>query len=155
VDRQPIHEVASNYRFRFNQIEEESMNQLNVSKVAVIAVFGLVGWALCGAIVFIGREFMPMDTTLIVHAIGAPVIFSAISWIYFTRFSYTKPLTTAALFVGIVIFMDVVLVALVIERSLEMFESLIGTWIPWVLIFFSTYLTGLFVEARSAQLKEA
>lgn len=131
------------------------MKKLSARQLLVVALFGLVGWALCGAIVFIGREFMPMDATLIVHAIGAPVIFSAISWIYFTRFSYTKPLTTAALFVGIVIFMDVVLVALVIERSLEMFESLIGTWIPWALIFMSTYLTGLVVESRSTRMQEA
>jgi hypothetical protein len=131
------------------------MKQLSVGQIIMIAIFGVVGWALCGAIVFVGRELMPMDTTLMVHAIGAPVIFGALSWIYFTRFGYTKPLVTAAVFVGIVIFMDVVLVALVIERSLEMFESLIGTWIPWVLIFFSTYLTGLVVEARSARVREA
>ncbi len=131
------------------------MKQLSVGQIIVIAIFGVVGWALCGAIVFIGRGLMPMDTTLMVHAIGAPVIFGALSWIYFSRFGYTKPLVTAALFVGIVIFMDVVLVALVIERSLEMFESLIGTWIPWVLIFFSTYLTGLVVETRSIRTREA
>ncbi len=131
------------------------MTRLGIRQLLVIALFGLVGWALCGAIVFVGRELMPMDTTLIVHAVGAPVIFGALSWIYFTRFGYTRPLTTAAVFVGIVIFMDVVLVALIIERSMEMFESLIGTWIPWVLIFFSTYLTGQVVEARSTQVREA
>ncbi len=131
------------------------MTRLGIRQLLVIALFGLVGWALCGAIVFVGRELMPMDTTLIVHAVGAPVIFGALSWIYFTRFGYTRPLTTAAVFVGIVIFMDVVLVALIIERSMEMFQSLIGTWIPWVLIFFSTYLTGQVVEARSTQVREA
>jgi hypothetical protein len=51
--------------------------------------------------------------------------------------------------------MDVFLVALVINRSLEMFESVLGTWFPWVLIFFSTYLTGLVVETRSARTQEA
>lgn len=131
------------------------MRQLGARQYLVIALFGLVGWALCGSIVFIGREFMPMDTTLILHAVGAPVIFGVLSWIYFTRFGYTKPLATAAVFVGIVIFMDVVLVALIIERSMEMFASLIGTWIPWALIFVSTYLIGMVVEARSTQMREA
>jgi hypothetical protein len=131
------------------------MKHLSVGEIVVIGIFGLVGWAMCGAIVFIGRGLMPMDTTLIVHALGAPVIFTALSWIYFTRFGYTRPLVTAALFVGIVIFMDVVLVALIIERSMEMFASLIGTWIPWALIFISTYLTGQVVEARSTRMREA
>ena len=128
------------------------MTQLSPRQLAVVGVFGLVGWALCGAIVFVGRGLMPMDTTLIVHALGAPVIFMVISWIYFARFGYTKPLTTAAVFVGIVIFLDVFLVALVIERSFEMFSSLIGTWIPWALIFVSTYLTGLYLESRGSDL---
>lgn len=131
------------------------MKQPSVRQMSVIGLFGLVGWALCGSIVFIGRGFMPMDTTLIVHALGAPVVFTTISWIYFTRFGYTKPLTTAAAFVGIVIFMDVFLVALIIERSTEMFESLIGTWIPWALIFLSTYLTGLYLAARPARAQQA
>jgi hypothetical protein len=96
-----------------------------------------------------------MDAALTIHAIGAPVIFTALSWIYFSRFGYTKPLTTAVVFVGIVIFMDVFLVALIIERSMEMFESLIGTWIPWALIFLSTYLTGLFLESRSTRTLQA
>jgi hypothetical protein len=39
--------------------------------------------------------------------------------------------------------MDFFLVAMVINRSFEMFTSPLGTWIPFVLIFASTYLTGL------------
>lgn len=37
---------------------------------------------------------------------------------------------------------------LLILRSLEMLTSLIGTWIPFALIFGSTYVTGRFVSAR-------
>jgi len=131
------------------------MNQLSARQLLVVAIFGLVGWALCGAIMFIGMEVASMETTLITHAVGAPIIFTTISWIYFTRFGYTKPLPTAIVFVAIVVLVDFFLVALVINQSLEMFESLIGTWIPWALIFLSTYLTGLVVESRSARMREA
>jgi len=34
-------------------------------------------------------------------------------------------------------------VAHIIEKSLAMFEPLLGTWIPFCLIFASTYLIGL------------
>lgn len=131
------------------------MKQWSARQIAVIALFGLVGWALCGAIVWIGMAVTSVQTALNVHAVGSPVIFTTLSWIYFTRFGYTKPLATAAVFLGIVIFMDFFLVALVINRSLEMFESLIGTWIPWALIFISTYLTGRYLETRSTRTQQA
>jgi hypothetical protein len=40
---------------------------------------------------------------------------------------------------------------LMINRSFEMFLSPIGTWIPFGLIFLSTYLTGLWVKSRSRE----
>lgn len=125
------------------------MRQLGLKQISIILFLGALGWALCGAIMFIGMEVTSMQVTLIAHAIGAPVIFTTISWIYYTRFGYTKPLTTAAVFLGIVIFLDIFPVATVINRSFEMFASVLGTWIPWALIFLSTYLTGLLVERQS------
>jgi hypothetical protein len=125
------------------------MKQLNRTRILVVLSLGLLGWALCGAIMFVGMEIATIETTLIVHAIGAPVIFAAISWFYFTRLNYTSPVRTAALFTGTVVFMDFFLVALVIEQSFEMFQSLLGTWIPFALIFLSTYFTGMAIEAQS------
>jgi hypothetical protein len=131
------------------------MKTLSFNQIAVIVLFGAVGWALCGAIMFIGMAVTSMQTTLIAHAVGAPVIFTIVSWIYYTRFGYTKPLTTAIVFLGIVIFLDIFPVATVINKSFEMFASLLGTWIPWALIFLSTYLTGIAVETRFARRQEA
>jgi hypothetical protein len=124
------------------------MKQLIPGRVIIIAALGLLGWALCGAIMFIGMSVMSIETTLIVHAIGAPVIFSLISLFYFTKYRFTSPLQTAVLFLLIVILLDFFLVALVINKSMEMFQSLLGTWIPFGLIFLSTYLTGLTVESK-------
>ena len=124
------------------------MKQLNFGRIIIVAALGLIGWALCGAIMFVGMSVITIETTLIAHAIGAPVIFSMISWFYFTKLGYTSPLQTSVSFLLIVIFLDFFLVALVINRSLEMFQSLIGTWIPFGLIFLSTYFTGLIVEAQ-------
>ena len=123
------------------------MKQLNFGRIIIVAALGLLGWALCGAIMFVGMSVISMEATLIIHAIGAPVIFSTISWFYFTKLQYTSPLQTSVSFLLIVIFMDFFLVALVINKSMEMFQSLIGTWIPFGLIFLSTYLTGIIVEA--------
>jgi hypothetical protein len=67
---------------------------------------------------------------LIFHAIVAPIAFAGLSWVYFTRFGCTRPLTTALLFVAIVVALDVFVVAILIQRSLAMFASPLGTWAP-------------------------
>jgi len=125
------------------------MQKLNLTKVVVILAHALIGWALCGAIIWTGMAVVSMETTLILHAAGAPLIFWAISSVYYKRYNYTTPLQTAVVFVSVVIFVDFFLVALVIEKSFAMFASLIGTWIPWALIFVSTYLRGLFAAKRT------
>jgi len=73
-----------------------------------------------------------------------------VSLIYFKKINYTTPLQTAMVFVGFVIEVDFFVVALLINRSLEMFTSLLGTWLPFALIFVSTYLTGLHAVKGSA-----
>ena len=91
---------------------------------------------------------MPLQTALTIHAIGAPIFFMLVSVSYFKKFNYTTPLQTALIFVGVVITLDFFVVALLINRSVEMFASLLGTWIPFALIFTSTYVTGLYMERR-------
>ena len=115
---------------------------MDLKKALIIIIHGLIGWALCGATVGIGRAVTSMEATLIAHAIAAPVIFAILTTIYYKKFGYTKPLTTAIIFVGIVIAMDAGLVAPVFEKSYEMFHSVLGTWIPFGLIFLSTLITG-------------
>jgi len=116
---------------------------MNVKKILILLAHAFMGWGLCGAIVGIGRNVTSMQVTLIVHAVGAPVIFVVISLIYYKWFHYTTALQTAAAFVLFVIFMDVFVVALLIEKSFEMFSSILGTWLPFVLIFAAVYTTGL------------
>lgn len=53
--------------------------------------FAVAVWTFCGALVGVGRQFLSMDTTLIVHAIGAPVGAAFFSWIYFRNFGFTTP----------------------------------------------------------------
>ncbi len=79
------------------------------------------------------------------HAIVAPVVFAGLSWVYFARFAYTTPLATAALFLGLVAALDLVVVAAIILRSFVMFGSVLGTWLPFALIFAATWATGIVV----------
>ena len=116
-----------------------------VKKIIVIAIHTLIGWALCAAIIGIGINVTTMETTLIVHVIGVPIIFGIISLFYFSKFNYTTPLVTGIIYLGSALLIDFFVVALLLEKSFDMFKSLIGTWIPFVLIFLSAYIVGLIV----------
>jgi hypothetical protein len=130
---------------------KQKRSPITPAAVAIMAVHALVLWMLCGAIVMIGRQIWSMETTLIVHAIGAPVIAVLVSLIYFAYFNYTTPLQTAAIFMLSAIFLDAIIVASFVEKSFEMFASPIGTWIPFGLIFLATYLTGSLMARRTAR----
>ena len=109
----------------------------------IILIHTFIGWVFCGMIMAIGMQLTSIDTTLIIHAIAVPIIFGIISYIYFKKFGFTTPLQTGLIFVSFIIFMDLFVVAMLIEKNFDMFKSLLGTWIPFVLIFLSTYFTGL------------
>jgi hypothetical protein len=118
---------------------------MSATKILVLLAHAFAGWALCAATMGIGLAVAPVETALIVHAVGAPIFFAGVSLLYFSRFNHTPPLQTAVAFLAFVIAMDFFVVALLILGSLEMFASPLGTWIPFALIFLSTYLTGLLV----------
>jgi len=117
-------------------------------RIFIVTIHALLGWVLCGATIGVGREIMSMQLTLIVHAIGAPIFFGNISWLYLRKYVFTSPLVTGIIFLGFVLVMDFFVVALLIEKSLEMFRSPLGTWIPFALIFISTFSVGQIVTGK-------
>ena len=128
------------------------MNKVNseqIRRFTVVLAFALIAQMLCWAIMVVGQAVTSLENTLIAHAIGAPIIAVVVSLIYYRKFNYTTPLQTAIVFISVVIAMDVFIVALLIEKSFEMFASPIGTWIPISSIFVATYLMGLFATKRA------
>ena len=130
---------------------KQMMPSLTPAAVAIIAAHALVAWVVCGAIIAVGRQIWTMETTLIVHALGVPIVYLIASFVYFTYFSYTIPLQTATIFILSAIFLDLTVVATIIERSYAMFGSLIGTWIPFGLMFLTTYLIGSLITKKKAR----
>ena len=119
---------------------------MNIKKHAITLTHAFAGWALCAAAMGIGQATTTLQNALIVHAVAAPIFFTGISLLYFSKFRFTSPLATAGIFLGFVVAMDFFVVALLILHSLAMFASLLGTWIPFFLIFISTFVTGSFVN---------
>ena len=118
-------------------------------RTAIILMHAVVGWVYCGGLISVGRNFLSLHTALVVHAIGAPVGFALISLFYYRRFAFTGPGQTAVAFLSVVVALDLFLVAPVFEKSYAMFSSLLGTWIPFTLIFAASYLTGRFTSPKA------
>ncbi len=120
---------------------------MNVRKLLILFAHGFVLWMLCGAVMYIGRSVTTLDVTLAIHLVAAPVFAAGLTWLYFTRFnhSFTTPLQTALAITGFVFIADFLIIAPLFEKSFAMFESAIGTWIPFLLIFAATYLTGAYL----------
>ncbi len=112
-------------------------------QTAILLGFAVAVWMFCGALVGIGRQYMSMNTTLIMHAVGAPIGALVFSWLYFRNYAFTGPLVTATVFVATALTLDFLVVALLIEDSFDMFRSVLGLWLPQTLIFAATFATGL------------
>jgi hypothetical protein len=121
---------------------------MTIKKIIIVLAHAFVGWMLCAATMGIGMSLTTLNNALIIHAIAAPIFFVGISLVYFRKFNYTMPLQTGFIFIAFVAAMDFFVVAILINRSFEMFTSLLGTWIPFALIFISTYLTGYFATQK-------
>jgi len=123
--------------------------KIDYVKFLIVSIYAFIGWTICGAIMFIGTAVTSEFIALIIHAFAAPIIFAVVSSYYFKKYDLTTPLETAALFVAFVVLLDFVVVALLINKSLAMFGNVLGTWIPFVLIFISTYYTGRKLEKKA------
>jgi hypothetical protein len=109
-----------------------------------LLLYGFVGWAVCAAIMGVLLQVTSLQTALLVHACAVPVVFAVIASRYFRVAGARAPLQTALAFVTIVAALDLVVVAGMIERSLAMFRSAIGTWVPFASILVVSWAVGAF-----------
>jgi hypothetical protein len=86
--------------------------------------------------------------------VAAPAFAAAVSAFYFRKHRDVSPLRAASIVLAFIALVDFLLVALIILRSLDMFRSFLGTWLPLLLIFAATALAGAMArrisEARPA-----
>ena len=113
-----------------------------MSKQISVVIHGVVGWAICGATIGVGRQVISMEATLLIHAVVAPLAFGLLTWHHCKRFPASSAGRTALMMFGIVVGLDGLVVAPLFERSYAMFRSVIGTWVPFASILAATYLVG-------------
>ena len=102
----------------------------------------LIVWALCGAVIGVGRRIWALQTTLRVHLLAAPIFAFCLSALHRLAADGFDPLLRAVVMTGVVMALDALVVAPLFERSYAMFRSLIGAWLPFALIFLASLAAG-------------
>jgi len=133
--------------FRFRR---PGASDVGIPRASLAALFahGFVGWAACAALMGGLLATVSLTTALTAHAVGAPIIFAAVTAHLFLRSGAHPPIVVATIFTAIVITLDALVVAWLIQRSFAMFSSVLGTWLPFALIFVSAFVTGTLLKHR-------
>lgn len=112
--------------------------------------FGVAGWALCALTMAALVLIAGLGVARVIHAIVAPLLFGVLAWAYFRARGAHEPLPTAVAWTALVALLDLVIVAGLAQRSLEMFASIAETWLPLALIFLATLATGYVMSMMPA-----
>jgi menaquinone-dependent protoporphyrinogen oxidase len=110
--------------------------------IARLVAYATLGWSACTAAMFAQLKVSNARVALSIHAIVVPVIFTAIAHFYFRARGARGTVATALVFVTTVAFLDLFVVAGVVQHSATMFVSVVGLWIPLALIFLVTWAAG-------------
>lgn len=135
--------------FRFRRPDAADVGLPRASLLA-LAAHAVAGWAACGVLMGVLLATVSLTTALVVHAVGAPVIFAAVTAHLYRRSGGGRPMFVAATFTVIVVILDALVVASLIQRSFAMFSSAMGTWVPFGLILVVSFGTGLLLRRRPA-----
>jgi len=107
-----------------------------------LAAYGLAGWALL-AIAMLGlTPLVSAGFAVTIHFILAPLVFAALAASYFKAPGAWEPMPTAGIFTAIVVALDALLLAWLSTEGFALFANVWATWVPYVLIFVATWMTG-------------
>jgi menaquinone-dependent protoporphyrinogen oxidase len=118
--------------------------------LARLLAYAFVGWALCAGLMALLLQTLSTGAAVAIHAVAAPLIFTGIAIGYFRARGAREPLPTAIAFTVIIALLDAAVVAGLVLRDLAMFASFAGTWLPFLLIFVATWVTGLAMSMMPA-----
>lgn len=90
---------------------------------SALIAHGFVGWAACGALMGGLLATASLNTALVAHAVGAPIIFAAVTAHLYLRSGGRPPIVAAATFTARVITLDALVVAWLVERSFAIFRA--------------------------------
>lgn len=107
-----------------------------------LMLHGLMGASLCAALMAGLLGAGALRAAPVVHALMAPLIFAWIAVRYFGARGARNPLPTALFFTAGLALIELLVVAGLVQGSLDMYRSVLGAWLPYALVFAVTWATG-------------
>ena len=107
-----------------------------------LALHGAVGWGACAATMGLLLATLPLHAALLVHGLVVPVLFGGVAQHYFREPGARDPLPAALGFVAVTALLDLVFIGGVVHRGVAIFGSVAGTWVPFLLVFVTTWCVG-------------
>ncbi len=108
--------------------------------------YGVLGWAAAAALAGAILPWGGFGAALAVHAIVLPIIFIFLAWRYFRVLGSRDPLPTAAIWTGLTAALDLSIAARFTEHGLQFLTSMLGAWLPLLVVFLATWFTGLLIS---------
>ena len=99
-------------------------------------------WTLSSALLVGSLFIMPADTAVAIRLFTSPVLAVVVSTAFYGKYANTRPLGVALVFAATVAILDAAVLAAGIARSFSMFLEPLATWVPYALIFVSTWGSG-------------
>jgi predicted CoA-binding protein len=104
-------------------------------RIGALAAAGVAAWALCAAAMVGLLSATSTTAALWLHAAAAPLIFGTVAVVYTRWRGNAAPVIAASVITGIVLVLDAVVVAGLIQRSPALLASPLGLWLPLALGF--------------------
>lgn len=107
---------------------------------------GLAAWAVSAVLMFFFTALFESSTATALYVLATPVVFGGIAWNYFRARGARQPLPTAVIWIVIALALDLVLIAGLVQGSLQMFAGFTQTWLPALLGLIAVWGTGTLMQ---------
>ncbi len=100
----------------------------------LLVLTATAAWTACALTMAASTTLVSTDSALVIHALFTLVWFALAAGLYRRGHRWPGPNAIALTNLATVVVLDVAVAGLV-HRSLEMFDSVMGTWLPYALVF--------------------
>jgi menaquinone-dependent protoporphyrinogen oxidase len=113
-----------------------------------VCFHAIAGWAVCATVMAGLLWATTAQVAMIIHGLLVPIVFAGVASRYFRARGAREPRATALAFAALTAFLDLVIVAGLVQHSAALVKSVWGFWLPLATIFLVTWTVGVVRSMR-------